>query len=667
MLCALLASLVAVDPIAITSALAEGSRPSMRTEIGYLWSAPKIGAQRTISAATILALLAAQAPTALLTAQPAAAQIRSSNGIMSRTEYEACQARDETGFRTAIEELTLKGLRTGLEGVDYRAIVNEEWRRLTLDEVIDKQVDVAINEVREETSWTNLVKSIGSQEQAKLLAASVAERVYKSEALKKSIEALANGVGRALGKRIETATADTAEPAMQCMQAFLGPRYGNTVARVFSRDAGREYAIDPSKSGAEVTTAGVLTENAGGIAGAIILIVRRQLASMASRIGSRVVGSVVARLVGTVAGGVGLVLIAKDIWDFRNGVLPIISTEMKARATKDKVQEELARSIQEQIGDNVKEIAARTADRILDVWQEFRRAHAKVLALAETNAEFKKFLENLKPDALARLDEVVGLIAAVDGDAGVLKRLGSGTLNEAVNRMPAAGLDIARDTRSLDAGLAWWALAGEDITRVLDNEIHRQAKPESFTKASLQRLLGVGDKVAVARLAGLSPDVREILFSLDANEVKTLGRTLSETDLASLSGYLTGLDKPSSSRILRAVAQTPSKMQVLSRVSVKNGILASRDQAAAVGMMLKSDVVPDPFMAMEHARYVLDGKVAPILLWEKHPAFLAAVAIMALTLLMMFKRLVFGRRTKVVVQRVEASKSNAPPIKTRPS
>jgi hypothetical protein len=70
---------------------------------------------------------------------------------------------------------------------------------------------------------------------------------------------------------------------------------------------------------------------------------------------------------------------------------------------------------------------------------------------------------------------------------------------------------------------------------------------------------------------------------------------------------------------------------------------------------------------MEHARYVLDGKVAPILLWEKHPAFLAAVAIMALTLLMMFKRLVFGRRAKVVVQRVEASKSNAPPIKTRPS
>ena len=32
------------------------------------------------------------------------------------------------------------------------------------------------------------------------------------------------------------------------------------------------------------------------------------------------------RLVSVVAGGVGLVLIAKDIWDFRHGVLPIIAT-----------------------------------------------------------------------------------------------------------------------------------------------------------------------------------------------------------------------------------------------------------------------------------------------------------------------------------------------------
>ena len=56
-----------------------------------------------------------------------------------------------------------------------------------------------------------------------------------------------------------------------------------------------------------------------------ILLVRRQLANMAARIGQRLAGSILARLVSVVAGGIGLVLIAKDIWELRNGVLPIIA------------------------------------------------------------------------------------------------------------------------------------------------------------------------------------------------------------------------------------------------------------------------------------------------------------------------------------------------------
>ena len=636
---------------------------------------PSLWLRRSVAVATATVMMAAQLPLAVLSATSVRAQITTSSGIMSRTEYEACQARDEAAFRKAIEDLTYKGLRVGLNGVDYNAIVQEEWRRLEFDALLDKQVDIAVNEVREETSWASLVKSIGSEEQAKTLATAVAERVYKSETVKKGLEQLANGVGRALGKRIETATTDTAEPAMQCMQAFLGPRYGNTVARLFSRDAGKEYQVDPSKSGADVTTGAVLANSAGGISGAIILLVRRQMAGMASRIGSRVVGSVVSRLVGAVAGGIGLVLIAKDIWDFRNGVLPIVATEMKAKATKDKVQEELARAIQEQIGDNVREISVRTADRILEIWHEFKRAHAKVLDLASAHPAFKQFLEQLKPDALARLDEVVAMILPKEGDIGVLTRLDNGTLNEAVNRMPAQALDIARDTRSLETGLAWWSLAGNDIERVIESDMHRLTTPGSLTKATFTRLIGLNDKVAISRLAGLPADTRQTLFELDTSELRKLGHALDTSELQSLAGYLTGVDKASSARILRAVAQTPSKMQVLSRTSVRNGIVASSDQAAAVGMMLKADGLPDPFAALEHARLVTDGKVSPILLWEKHPFFVGALALMALSLLLMVRRLLFGRRQKVIVQKVAARPtdeargtkraSNAPPIKTR--
>ncbi|MGH7490000.1 MAG: hypothetical protein ACREMY_30995, partial [bacterium] len=172
---------------------------------------------------------------------------------MSRAEYEACQGRDESGFRAAIAALTVQALQRGLVGIDYKAIVAEEWRRGDVDTVMGARIDDAVEELRQETSWLRLVESLASKDAAEALAKSAAERVYqRSDAVKKAIEGIAAGVGKEVGKRIELATGDAADPAMQCMQAFLGPRYGSTVARVVSRNAGKEFSIDPAKGAAQV-------------------------------------------------------------------------------------------------------------------------------------------------------------------------------------------------------------------------------------------------------------------------------------------------------------------------------------------------------------------------------------------------------------------------------
>jgi len=222
--------------------------------------------------------------------------------VMTRAEYEACQARDEPGFRSAIEAVTRRGLETGLIDLDYKAQLAEEWRRGNVDDVIDRQVDLAVGQVREESSWMQLLQSLASKDKAQELASTVAERVYRSEAMKKAIEEMASGVGREIGKRIELAASDTAAPAVQCMQAFLGRRYGSTVARAVSAEAGSQISVDPAKLGAQVSTGQVLLEGSEGIAGAVILTVRRQLSSIASRVGQRIVGSVLSRLVSVVAG-----------------------------------------------------------------------------------------------------------------------------------------------------------------------------------------------------------------------------------------------------------------------------------------------------------------------------------------------------------------------------
>ncbi len=565
---------------------------------------------------------------------------------LSRTDYEACQSSDEQAFRAAVERITLTALRGGLNTVDFNAVVAEEWRRAGMDDTLDQQVDIAVAEVREETSWGELLQSLAYQETAKSLATAVTERVYRSDAVKTAIEQLAIGVGKSVGRNIEVAAVDAAEPSLQCVQAFLGPRFGSTVARVVATDAGREFAIDPASAGATVSPTSVLIQSGEGLTGAVILLVRRQLSNMATRVGTRIVGAVLGRLVSIVAGGIGVVLIAKDMWELRSGVMPIISQEMKSKATKQKVQEELARTISVQLGEQVAELATKTADRIVEIWREFRRAHAKVLELAESNAGFKAFVDAARPDQLAKIDELVGVISVTEGDAGVMKRLQDGSLNTAINALTDPGMEILRETRSVDTALLWTTFAGDKLGSVVAYEMHKRAKPQDFTKASLARILKLDDRLAAVRLAGISRDARDVLFELDDADLKMLARSLAEPELDTLARYLTGLKTTASQRVLRAVAQNPTRMQVLASARVRDAVLASRDQDAAVAMMLRTELLPNPAVVVRDFDNVFDGNVSPVLLWEKHTALLVVMAVLSLLVLLILKRIVFGRRRR---------------------
>ena len=566
---------------------------------------------------------------------------------LSRADYEDCQARDEVTLKAAIATISADALTAGVKSVDYRALVAEQWRRHGVDALLDKRVDLAIDEVKNETSWSELIKSLANSETSQKLATTVAERVYRSDAVKVALEDMAAGVAREVGKTIELASVDSAGPLLTCLKAFIGPRYGSAIAAAVAGDAGKDLAVDPSKGGGDVSAGSVLKQTSGGIAGATILIVRRQLANLATRIGQRVVGSVLSRLVSVAAGGVGLVLIAKDLWELRNGVLPIIATEMKAKTTKDKVQEEIANTLAEQVGEHVKEIGSASADHVIEIWQGFKRAHALVLKIAEQNSDFRTFLDSVKPDTLARLDEVVALVVAEEGESGLLKRLGEGSLNEAVHVMPAKALDIARETKSVAAALAWSSIAGDKLDSVLDYEIHKRAAPADFTRASLERVLSLEDRTAVTRIAAVPRVARDALFSLETAELRSLAKSLSETELTTLASYLNGLQPAPRELVLRTVAADPSRMQVLASSHVRDAIIASADQGAAVDMMLQRVTAFAPRTLVHDLDLAWRGRVSPRLLWDKHPAGIAFSALLAGLLGLWLKRLFRPRRTQV--------------------
>ena len=64
--------------------------------------------------------------------------------------------------------------------------------------------------------------------------------------MKGALQQLATDVGREVGKQIEFASQDAAEPTLACLKAFVGTRYGTTVARAVSGDAARNSASTPT-------------------------------------------------------------------------------------------------------------------------------------------------------------------------------------------------------------------------------------------------------------------------------------------------------------------------------------------------------------------------------------------------------------------------------------
>lgn len=556
---------------------------------------------------------------------------------LSRADYENCQAQDETAFRTAIADITARALNNETKTIDYQSAVAIEWRRLNMDALIDSRVDQAVTDVRDETSWARLLQSLASQEQAQNLATAVAERVYQSDDMRKAIEDLAAGVGRDLGRRIELASELASTPALDCLKAFVGQRYGQMVAGAVTSDADSDLRLSTTAAGPEVGAGTILKNSTSGITGATILIIRRQLANMARRIGQRIAGSVLSRLVSVVAGGVGVVLIAKDVWDLRHGVLPIIADEMKSQSMKEKVRAEIARSISGHLNEHVAEIARATADQIVSVWQKFRRAHNQALALAEKNDPFRNFLDSVPPSNLAKLDEVIALVLEKNGEPGVLQRLNNGTLNAAVN-LPPQALVIARETRSVDDAIRWNAVAGSDLDAVVRYGLHQKARPNDFSSAALKRLLALDDRLSVIRLAALAPPAREALYELDKGELIRLSRALSEAELSTLAAYMTGLTAAARSRFLTALGQDPQRITPVKSPSTREAILSSLDQDAAVEMMLRPG--SGGFEQIQND-FVLgwQGRIEPRLLLAKHPIVLAFGVLLGILALLMLRRL----------------------------
>jgi hypothetical protein len=563
-----------------------------------------------------------------------------------------CRALNDADVHDRIRELAGTSFKTELTAIDYPALVNKYWTKADVSGRIDREVDAAIAAVRADSSWVDRAYSTVSSPAASRFATAVADKAYNSEGFKAALDELATGVARDAGAQIEAATAKVSNPIVACVQTALQSRYGGAVAQVFVQESQRNLEARAEQPAVKIGATDLVLNNAGSISGIVLIVTRRIIASLVEGIGSRIAGVVASRIVSSVAGIVGLALIAKDIYDAGEGVFPIVAAQMKSDETKTVIKDEIGKTIQADITQQVGNIAQETADRIYSVWLDFKQKYKLLLALSEKNAAFADVLKDARLDQLSKLGQIVEILHGSEGENRIFERAADGSLSKALLDLNDAGLAIAAERKSLADGLRWTEVAGQDLPRVVDTGVFRWLSPEGLSHETLGKLLAVDDRIALGRIAKLTPEQREMILGLPGGQMRDLARKLSDTQLAAFADYQRRLEPVAARALLRAVTETPSVMLELSGEGLQRAIYNSRDQLAALNMVIHADASLLSYgRIVKDAELVRNGDVGYRVFWERYWPSLALAGFLVLLLLSWLRRLLFGWSRTAVAKR----------------
>ncbi len=363
------------------------------------------------------------------------------------------------------------------------------------------------------SSWFDRAYSTVSPSSATRYATAVADKAYNSEGFKAALEEMATGVAKDAGAQIEKATARVASPVIACVQSALQSRYGAAIAQVFAVESQKNLEATGETPPVKIGSSDLVANNAASISGIVLVVTRRVIAKIVQSVGRRIAGVVASRIVASVAGLVGLALIAKDLYEAGDGVFPIIAERMKADETKTLIKEEIGKSIQADISQQVGTIAQETAERIYAVWLDFKQKYNRLLSLSEKSPAFAEFLKDRRFEQLSKLGQIVDILYASEGEARILERVADGSLNKALLDLTDPGITIAAELKSIDKALQWTALAGRDLPRVAELGVYRWLSPDGLIPKIFRRSSRLTIRLPL-RASPIWIRKRAILFSI---------------------------------------------------------------------------------------------------------------------------------------------------------
>lgn len=618
------------------------------------WHALRTGARGQVSRAFkagVACLTAASMLVTSLAATPVyAAETLPVAAPAPAITMQECQDLNDAQIRRRIRDLTQAALNRELGQLHYKELVDVQWQAVHMNERLDIEIDDAVRVVRADTGVLQRAYSNISRETAEKIAIAVAERTFASEGFKTGLSDIATGVGVEFGKRIEGSAEKVAEPLITCVRSALQTRYGSAVAEIFAKETEDNIDVAPLAGSAKINKSDLAVRGVGTISGIVLIVSRRVIARMVTNVGRRVAGLVASRLVSSLIGLLGLALLVNDLVEASEGVFPLVAERMKSDDAKGLIRDEIAKSLETELKGQTDQIAEETADRIYSFWLDFRQKYNALLSLSEKNEAFAVFLKDRKIDQLGRLGLLVGLLQGQEGESGVFRRVGDGSLARALFDLDDAGVSVAVGTKSLDRALAWNRLAGSKLPKAIAFGLTQHTNPDELTEPQLSALLDFDDRNKALRVAQLDRTARDAILALPAHSVKTLSRRLTADELGALGVYQSRLEPAVAASLLRAVNDDPSVMRSLASSSVQNSVLNSRDQLAAVTMLLRENAALSIGNIGNDLTAVREGRVHYRIFVERYWTALLVVLFLILLALVWFRRLFQGQRQTVLIR-----------------
>ena len=484
---------------------------------------------------------------------PATAKAQDASPTFTISE---CEEVEEELLLSDLNRITSSVLERDRSGLELDRIVEENWRELDLDGVVDKAVDEATQRVRDERGTLDRIFSGWSEEKAAEFAEAIANQAFDSPEFRTAIDSLSSAIVDYLTVEIHLMTVKSASSAFLCVQEFIGAKFSDVMSEVLE-DSTKAWLESLELGNIEGETDFVdLGDRTLSFVG-IGAIVGTQIANViARRVAQGILGRVVTRILGRaataavpVAGWViGGALIIYDVYQAWNGSLPQIQEDLKSENVKETIRSEIVSVVDQELANSMPGISQSVTIEIYRRWRSFLQDFEHVLRLAENNEDFRLLLEDVTPDQVDKLSELVEVTVDVLGIEWLNRLISSGEFKLILD-LPRASFKILRDTSDPDLVLRWAQVADVSIVGVAETELYKYTSPEVVgDRETLEKILALEDSLLIKDLMQKGVEERKALLGFPTAQTKWILSELSSPHIDWVISFL--LDLPSSSRVL---------------------------------------------------------------------------------------------------------------------